>query len=190
MIGMLVRAGDLIEARDARGYMGLGANETALFRAIAATPGQPSFRAVVEDSRLLNPLSIGQVDVARADVRRIVSSGGDPAVPAALSVPSSTGTPRELSWPLTLQTGRRYLARLELTGIRASMANEDRVTSGFGELGFSGVRATQEKPPGWPAEDAGASGKGTWFATGTWSSAPASVARDQDTQMVRRVWEA
>lgn len=188
MIGNLARTGDLVEARDARGVLGLGPDEIGTFRVTSGAPGAAFVTAAVEDARLLNPSAVGTFALARSDIRRILSSGGSAPAPSAPS--ASAAAPRELSWPLSLQTSKRYLAHVELTGFQASLASPARVATGFLDLGFRGVSASQARPEGWPSSDGGAPTKGTWYVTGTWGGAPENVDRSDATSAITRAWEA
>jgi hypothetical protein len=124
-------------------------------------------------------------------LQNVPSSGPAPIPPVAIP-PQGPVAPAPIQFlgnPLVLQQGRRYQARLELSGLSA-LASPDQVASKFAELGFSGVRVFPNKaslPATWPRETTNGDTANTRWAEGTFTRVNTSVARPD---AVVQVWEA
>lgn len=91
--------------------------------------------------------------------------------------------------PTPLVQGRRYKARLELSGFEA-LASREMVKSQFESLGFANVvvyMSANELPPGWPQLAlANVTSRSRW-AEGTWNQASQSIARPPQ---IQNAWTA
>ena len=102
-----------------------------------------------------------------------------PAAPSGAILPN----------PVPLIQGRRYKARLELSGFE-SLASREMVKGQFESLGFANVvvyMTPNELPPGWPQQAlANVTSRSRW-AEGTWNRASQSIARPTQ---IQNAWTA
>lgn len=108
-----------------------------------------------------------------------------PAGQAQGQVPAGAVLPN----PAPLMQGRRYKARLELSGLE-SLASRETVKNQFESLGFANVvvyMSANELPPGWPQLAlANATSRSRW-AEGTWNQPSQSISRPPQ---IQNAWTA
>ncbi len=165
-VGMLVKEGDMIALVAPPGpeWGGLEGQEVQA-SVYEAKTGDAFVGVIPQDPRIAGlPQRIERRRVLRVTGR----FGPSPSPGASVAY---------LGNPLVLENGRRYRARIELTGMEASFATSSAVKSTFEKQGFSDVQVYKDSPAGWPADATAAPGKGTWFTEGTWGAGNVSVAR-------------
>jgi hypothetical protein len=96
--------------------------------------------------------------------------------------------PLFLDDPMALRTGQRYRARIQLSALEAAIASRPMIEGQFTSIGFSNVTVFEPDatPADWPASTKRGDLARTWFAQGTWSQPPKSVAKPSQVIMA---WE-
>lgn len=107
---------------------------------------------------------------------------------AQVSAPARPGTrPRLMPAgdPIELVTGRRYLAKIHLTGLQAMFGSKGAVDSKFRELGFGKVVIFDRDPPSYFPDRAPESSGATYWGEGSWTKADEKRKRPES---ITSVW--
>ncbi len=93
--------------------------------------------------------------------------------------------------PMSLEQGKKYRARLELSGLER-LASREQLASAFAAQGFEGVNAflsARELPGDWPVITSQAPTENTRWVEGVFARDSTRVARSE-VPAIRQVWEA